>query len=325
MKITICAALLAASAFGQTPTIAGGGACYGTHGGPLNGGTYTSGVNCTGATLFFAVKSDTANHTCTLTDNENNTWTQGPTYNYDSTLSPSITIEYVYNPKVSSSQQFKLAGTNCQPGLAFVGVTGSFSGTTVYNGGGGTGSGQESLTTGSVTPNSTNEACFSVLGWGNTPATISALAVSDGFKLLDTTQPSAGANYGVALSYLFAPVSGIALDPNWTWNPDAQPAAGLVCFPTTTTAAAENSVTITWAWAQGSQGPANGFRVLRSATTDGPYTVTVCTVEGLTTLTCTDTNVAQNTTYYYVAEAVNSAVSPEMVSGYSNQFAVTVP
>jgi autotransporter-associated beta strand protein len=61
---------------------------------------------------------------------------------------------------------------------------------------------------------------------------------------------------------------------------------------------------------------ASSYSVYRSLTNGGPYTLRA---SGLTNASYTDTNVAANTTYYYVVTATNSAG----VSGYSTQESVT--
>jgi autotransporter-associated beta strand protein len=61
---------------------------------------------------------------------------------------------------------------------------------------------------------------------------------------------------------------------------------------------------------------ANSYSVFRSLTNGGPYTLRA---SGLTNASYIDTNVAPNTTYYYVVTATNSAG----VSGYSTQESVT--
>src|ERR1700685_3014559 len=128
------------------PAIAGSGACHGSVAGPSSGGTYTTAVDCTGATLIYiniawytiADPTECTNNAVTVSDNLSNTYvSSGTSYDNGTCNSPF----YLYNPTVSSSQQFKVSGTgSILPVLNFIGVTGTFSGTLdVYNGGDNTG------------------------------------------------------------------------------------------------------------------------------------------------------------------------------------------
>ena len=87
-----------------------------------------------------------------------------------------------------------------------------------------------------------------------------------------------------------------------------------------------HSVALTWAWTQGTGGPATGFLVQRATVSGGPYT-TVGTITSPATLAFTDTasnsNVlTEGSTYFYVVVATgNGGVN----SPPSNQFAALIP
>lgn len=67
---------------------------------------------------------------------------------------------------------------------------------------------------------------------------------------------------------------------------------------------AQHSVTLSWAWAQGTGDPAFGFHVQRSATAGGPYAV-IASVP-VATLMYIDSSVKAGEKWYYVVTAYNS-------------------
>ena len=63
-----------------------------------------------------------------------------------------------------------------------------------------------------------------------------------------------------------------------------------------------HSVTLAWAWSQGTQGAAIGFNVYRSGVSGGPYVLMGST--SATVLTYSDTaNLVEGSVYYYVVTA----------------------
>lgn len=94
----------------------------------------------------------------------------------------------------------------------------------------------------------------------------------------------------------------------------------LLALSTLSLAAQNHSVTLSWAWTQGTGDIATGFHIQRSAISGGPYT-TIATISSPTTLTYIDTNVVAGQQYYYVVTAFNSGGD----SVPSNQVACTIP
>lgn len=85
-------------------------------------------------------------------------------------------------------------------------------------------------------------------------------------------------------------------------------------------AAQNHSVTLTWAWTQGTGDLATGFHIQRASVSGGPYT-TIATISSPSTLTYVDTNVVAGQQYYYVVTAFNAGGD----SVPSNQVACTIP
>jgi hypothetical protein len=73
-------------------------------------------------------------------------------------------------------------------------------------------------------------------------------------------------------------------------------------------------------WTATTSAFADGYRVLRSTTNGGPYSL-VGTVSGLNTTSFTDSSVSFSTTYYYVAQATKV----NWTSGNSTQVSITTP
>ena len=65
------------------------------------------------------------------------------------------------------------------------------------------------------------------------------------------------------------------------------------------------STQVNLSWTATSSTFADGYRILRSGTSGGPYTA-IATVSGQSTTTYSDTTVAFSTTYYYVVEATRN-------------------
>jgi hypothetical protein len=88
---------------------------------------------------------------------------------------------------------------------------------------------------------------------------------------------------------------------------------------------AAHSVTLNWAWAQGTGGAATGFQVQRGTVSGGPYT-TIGTVSSPTTLTYIDTSATGNILtegqkYCYVVQATG----PGGTSPNSTEACGTIP
>jgi fibronectin type 3 domain-containing protein len=93
-------------------------------------------------------------------------------------------------------------------------------------------------------------------------------------------------------------------------------------FPSLVMAQAAHSVTLTWAWTQGTGGAATGFNVKRALVTGGPYT-TIQNVPSPTTFTCVDTtSLVEGTTYYYVVTTTGNGGTESVPS---NEAAGTIP
>lgn len=84
------------------------------------------------------------------------------------------------------------------------------------------------------------------------------------------------------------------------------------------TCVARTSWHVNVSWTATTSTVADGYEILRSTTTGGPYTP-VGTVAGRTTTTFTDTSPAANTTYFYVVQATRNLWR----SANSNQATVT--
>lgn len=98
-----------------------------------------------------------------------------------------------------------------------------------------------------------------------------------------------------------------------TLQPPTNPSAGAGC---TLLLAPKIDVS----WTATSSPKADGYKVLRSATSGGPYTE-VGSVLGLLSMSFTDLNLSLNTTYYYVAHAYYQ----NWTSANSAQVAATTP
>jgi hypothetical protein len=225
--------LLGAAGPPPGPTIANGGTCHALLAGPTSGGTYTTAVNCTGAKLFHVGVVFAHSHTCTMVDSSGNTYMTGQDYTSGTALD--IVEYYVFNPTATgiTAMQWKVTGTNCSAVVAAIGVTGSFAGSEDVFNGANIAATFSSLATGSATPSVANEACFVDFGWGPTNQTGANPTYSDGFTALDTAAPSGSvASYGLGDAYLFAPVSGTALNSTGTFGSGTATngAIGLSCF-----------------------------------------------------------------------------------------------
>lgn len=85
-------------------------------------------------------------------------------------------------------------------------------------------------------------------------------------------------------------------------------------------AQAAHSVTLTWAWSQGTGGTATGFSVKRATVTGGPYTTIGSTT--VSTLTYVDTTgLVEGTKYFYVV----TATGPGGESAPSGEASGTIP
>jgi len=90
---------------------------------------------------------------------------------------------------------------------------------------------------------------------------------------------------------------------------------GNVALSGTTKINHSNLVTLTWNASDG----ATGYNVYRGTVQGGPYGTPLCS--GTVNLTCRDSTVQKNRTYYYVVTAYNANGE----SGYSNEAQAVIP
>lgn len=176
-----------------------------------SGSATSSALNTTGATLL--VMSAEANTSQSVSDSNGNSWnglTEQCYPNAGDCANFNFRMYYVYNPTVGSSQTFTCTGP-----YAYCTVTawsGTSTASSVLDAQNGATALTQSLSTGSVTPSTTNELIISA--WGANAHPLTGIAVSGGLSILDGQNLStyAGPSYD---AYLIDSGSS-AIDPAWS-------------------------------------------------------------------------------------------------------------
>jgi hypothetical protein len=181
----------------------------------------TTGINTTTATfLICAVATATKILTpANISDSNNNTWLALTNYQTgDST--GELRFFYCFNPVVGGGHTVTVNDNGSFPGVAFAAFSGPLGILDLQNGFGEAlfnNAGNTSVQPGSLTPGGNNYLVVS--GLSNSSASVSSLAVNQGFNIAADAATVANEGVGVGIAYL---VQGTAAAINPTWSGSGQ-------------------------------------------------------------------------------------------------------
>lgn len=166
------------------------------------GGSTTSGIDTTGATLLVAVAPYYTTATMTMSDSKSNTWVQIGTYGG---TDPKVGVWYVKNPtSVGTSHTFSCLGTGSYASIAVSAYSGTDTSALVDQS-----AGANAASPGSITPSVNDCVVVAVLGMHGA----NAPTIDSGFTL--TNGMAENFSYGVGMAYKVQ-TTAAAVNPTWS-------------------------------------------------------------------------------------------------------------